>query len=82
MHHPTLPSPHSPHLAQKANVPCVPGSDGLVLSDADAIAVVAKIGLPIMIKATAGGGGRGMRLCTKQEDLLTLLHAAQVWNRV
>ena len=60
-----------------AKVPCVPGSEGLILSDQDALDVVEKIGLPVMIKATAGGGGRGMRLCQKQEDLLPLLRQAQ-----
>lgn len=60
-----------------AKVPCVPGSEGLIASDQDALDVVEKIGLPVMIKATAGGGGRGMRLCQKQEDLLPLLKQAQ-----
>lgn len=39
---------------QAANVPCVPGSDGLVLTEKDVLDCVGKIGLPIMIKATAG----------------------------
>ena len=43
--------------AQKANVPCVPGSDGLVLTEKDALDVADKIGFPLMIKATAGGSG-------------------------
>lgn len=59
-----------------ANVPCVPGSDGLITSEKDALEVVERIGLPVMIKATAGGGGRGMRLVQKQEDLLPLLKQA------
>jgi len=62
---------------KKASVPCVPGSDGLIKDEADAINVVNKIGLPVMIKATAGGGGRGMRLCHKMEDLVPLVKAAQ-----
>lgn len=63
--------------AQKANVPTVPGSEGLINGEAEAVSVAASIGFPIMIKATAGGGGRGMRLCPKEEDLLPLLKAAQ-----
>lgn len=48
-------------LAQKAKVPLVPGSNGAVESEEDAVAVAAKIGYPVMIKASAGGGGRGIR---------------------
>jgi acetyl-CoA carboxylase, biotin carboxylase subunit len=54
--------------AAKAGVPCVPGSDGRV-DDLDAArAVIAKTGFPIMIKAAAGGGGRGIRIATNQEE--------------
>jgi acetyl-CoA carboxylase biotin carboxylase subunit len=60
-----------------ANVPCVPGSDGLVESDEEAIRLSKEMGFPIMIKATAGGGGRGMRLCHEESEFLTLLKAAQ-----
>lgn len=42
--------------AQKANVPCVPGSKGLIKDDEDCLKVVGEIGLPVMIKATAGEG--------------------------
>src|SRR5262249_11671050 len=48
-------------LAKKAGVPCPPGSEGVVESEQDALAVAKKIGYPVMIKAVAGGGGRGMR---------------------
>jgi acetyl-CoA carboxylase biotin carboxylase subunit len=48
-------------LAKTAKVPLVPGSDGNVDSEDDAVAVAEKIGYPVMIKAAAGGGGRGMR---------------------
>ncbi len=47
---------------QKAGVPTVPGSEGLVDSEEIALKIADKIGYPVMIKATAGGGGRGMRL--------------------
>jgi acetyl-CoA carboxylase biotin carboxylase subunit len=48
-------------LARKAKVPLVPGSNGVVESEDDALALASKIGYPLMIKAAAGGGGRGIR---------------------
>ncbi|KAF6264929.1 biotin carboxylase [Scenedesmus sp. NREL 46B-D3] len=62
---------------KKAGVPTVPGSEGLIADEKDALAVSEVVGFPLMIKATAGGGGRGMRLATKREDFLPLLKAAQ-----
>lgn len=62
---------------QRVGVPTVPGSDGLVLEDQDALAIADRIGYPVMIKATAGGGGRGMRLVRDPGDLLKLFSAAQ-----
>lgn len=52
-----------------AGVPCVPGSDGLLESLDHAKKVAKEIGYPVMIKATAGGGGKGMREILKEEDL-------------
>jgi len=49
-------------LAREAGVPCVPGSDGLISSEQDAVAVARTIGYPVLLKATAGGGGKGMRV--------------------
>jgi len=49
-------------IMQKAGVPCVPGYQGADQSDATMLAEAKKIGFPVMIKAVAGGGGRGMRL--------------------
>jgi acetyl-CoA carboxylase biotin carboxylase subunit len=49
-------------LAQEARVPVVPGSSGPVDTEADALKVAGKMGYPVMIKAAAGGGGRGMRV--------------------
>ena len=46
----------------KAGVPCIPGSDGLVTDLADAKKVADRIGYPVILKATAGGGGKGMRI--------------------
>ena len=61
----------------RAGVPTVPGSEGLLMSDREAHAIAQKIGLPVMIKATAGGGGRGMRLVREESDLTKLFLAAQ-----
>lgn len=52
-----------------AGVPCVPGYQGADQSDATLIAEATKIGMPVMIKASAGGGGRGMRLVHDAKDL-------------
>ena len=52
----------------KAKVPCVPGSGGLLKDLAEGIKVAKTIGYPVMIKATAGGGGKGMRRIDQEED--------------
>jgi len=62
---------------QKAGVPTVPGSEGLVESEAEGLAIAKKIGYPVMIKATAGGGGRGMRLVRSEDEFVRLFLAAQ-----
>ncbi len=54
---------------KKAGVPTVPGSEGILASLADAKKTAAKIGYPVMMKATAGGGGKGMRAIWKEEEL-------------
>jgi len=54
---------------KKAGVPTIPGSDGLLKDVDDAKAVAKKIGYPVIMKATAGGGGRGMRIVWKDEDI-------------
>lgn len=61
----------------RVGVPTVPGSGGLVADEVEALAIAKRIGLPVMIKATAGGGGRGMRLVKQEEDLTKLFLAAQ-----
>lgn len=61
----------------RADVPTVPGSEGLVADEKTALAVARKIGYPVMIKATAGGGGRGMRLVRSESELVKLWQAAQ-----
>ena len=62
---------------QKARVPTVPGSNGLLRDEEEAKALADEIGYPIMIKATAGGGGRGMRLVRDRGDLVRMFQAAQ-----
>ena len=60
-----------------AGVPTVPGSDGLIADEAEGIEVARQVGFPVMIKATAGGGGRGMRLAMTEAEFLPLLQQAQ-----
>ena len=52
-----------------AGVPCVPGSEGVIIDFADCIKVAIETGYPVMLKASAGGGGKGMRAVWKSEDL-------------
>src|ERR1700677_2591189 len=58
-------------------IPTVPGSDGAVGSDRDAQIIAAEIGFPVLIKAAAGGGGRGMKVARKPEDLSFALATAR-----
>lgn len=53
-------------------VPVTPGSEGILTSAQDGLKVAREVGYPVMIKATAGGGGRGMRPCFKEEDFIDL----------
>src|SRR5437660_585003 len=62
--------------ARKAGVSVTPGSDGIVESEDEALKVARKIGFPIMIKAVAGGGGRGMRMAHNEASLGPAFHAA------
>ena len=61
----------------KVGVPTVPGSEGLLSSPEEAAELAADMGYPVMIKATAGGGGRGMRLVNSADQLENLFKAAQ-----
>jgi acetyl-CoA carboxylase biotin carboxylase subunit len=62
---------------QRVKVPTVPGSGGLLADEHEALIVARDIGYPVMVKATAGGGGRGMRLVRDASELPKLFHAAQ-----
>ena len=60
----------------KAKVPVIPGSDGEVHTSAEALEVAEKIGYPVMLKASAGGGGKGIRKVEKAEDLVAAFESA------
>jgi len=62
---------------KQAGVPIVPGSDGPVKDEEESIKVAEKIGYPVMIKASAGGGGKGMRIAHNKESLISGFHMAQ-----
>jgi acetyl-CoA carboxylase, biotin carboxylase subunit len=62
---------------QRVKVPTVPGSNGLLADEREALSIARDIGYPVMIKATAGGGGRGMRLVREASELPKLFSAAQ-----
>ncbi|XP_047308158.1 biotin carboxylase 1, chloroplastic-like [Impatiens glandulifera] len=62
---------------KNAGVPTVPGSDGLLQSNEEGIRLAEEIGYPVMIKATAGGGGRGMRLAKEPDEFVKLLQQAK-----
>ncbi len=61
---------------KKAKVPVIPGSDGLVKNEKEAAKISKGIGYPVILKATAGGGGKGMRIVWKEEDM------ESSWNMV
>tara|TARA_R110001592_G_scaffold85112_3_gene251403 strand:- start:1013 stop:2296 length:1284 start_codon:yes stop_codon:yes gene_type:complete len=61
---------------KEAGVPCVPGSDGLLKDVADAKKIAKKMGYPVMIKATAGGGGKGMRAVMSEDKMEELFDSA------
>jgi len=64
-------------LAKKAKVPTVPGSDGLITSDEEALRFAQQVGYPVLIKAAAGGGGRGMRVARNDVSLISGLAQAR-----
>ncbi len=64
-------------IAQKARVPVVPGSDGPLANDGEAIKMANKIGYPVILKAAAGGGGRGMRVVHSDISMRSAFASAQ-----
>jgi acetyl-CoA carboxylase biotin carboxylase subunit len=62
--------------ARAARVPVFPGSDGAVSEEEEAVEIAGRIGYPVIIKAAAGGGGRGMRVCRTEASLRSNLRAA------
>jgi acetyl-CoA carboxylase biotin carboxylase subunit len=64
-------------LAQESGVPVVPGSEGLIVGDGEALQLAHAIGFPVLIKAAAGGGGRGMRVARNDISLQSGLKAAR-----
>jgi acetyl-CoA carboxylase, biotin carboxylase subunit len=88
-HHITFIGPTSEHIrimgdkiqakdtAKSLGIPVVPGSDGGVKSEAEAMKVAKEMGFPVLIKAAAGGGGRGMKVAHKPEDLGNALSTAR-----
>ncbi|MGE4141038.1 MAG: acetyl-CoA carboxylase biotin carboxylase subunit [Planctomycetota bacterium] len=63
--------------AKRAGVPLIPGSDGLVETEAEALKIAHEIGFPVIIKATAGGGGRGMRVAHNDVSFVHAFQAAK-----
>ncbi len=59
----------SKEIMKKAGVTTVPGSDGILKSAEEGVEIAEKIGYPVLLKATAGGGGRGIRLCLNAEEV-------------
>ena len=63
-------------IMRKAGVPVIPGSDGVVESFEHALDIAKEIGFPVMLKAVAGGGGKGMRICRDEAELERGFHIA------
>ena len=64
-------------IMKRKGVPVVPGSDGPVLSEEMAVKVAKKLGFPVIVKASAGGGGKGMRVVNEEKDLEQAFYLAQ-----
>ncbi|MGD0564491.1 MAG: acetyl-CoA carboxylase biotin carboxylase subunit [Roseiarcus sp.] len=64
--------------AARLGIPCVPGSSGAVGEDAEALRIAADIGYPVIVKASAGGGGRGMKVAKSADELLNAISNAKI----
>ncbi len=69
-------------LAREVDVPLVPGSQGLLRDVDDAVALASEIGLPVMLKSTAGGGGMGLVVCNSVEELREKFESTQARAQV
>ena len=67
---------HARDLARKSGVPVVPGSEGLMENEMAAVDAAREIGFPVLIKATAGGGGKGMRLAYREDEMASAYNQA------
>jgi acetyl-CoA carboxylase biotin carboxylase subunit len=63
--------------AKKAGVPILPGSDGVITEESDAVALARELGFPVIVKAVAGGGGKGMRVVMDEADFASSFVMAQ-----
>lgn len=64
--------------AVRLGIPCVPGSPGAIANDHQALAIARSLGFPVLVKAAAGGGGRGMKIARTPDDLPAALDAARI----
>ncbi|MGA9846354.1 MAG: acetyl-CoA carboxylase biotin carboxylase subunit [Roseiarcus sp.] len=67
--------------AARLGIPSVPGSPGAIANEAEALSIAADIGYPVIVKAAAGGGGRGMKVADGPEDLADAIAAARIEAR-
>jgi acetyl-CoA carboxylase biotin carboxylase subunit len=65
------------HIMKRKGIPVVPGSDGHVETEEDAMKAAKKIGYPLILKASAGGGGKGMRIVNNEDELIQQYQLAQ-----
>jgi len=63
--------------ATRLGIPCVPGSEGAVSAEAEALRIARGIGYPVLVKAAAGGGGRGMKVARSEADLIDAIATAK-----
>ena len=64
--------------ARRLGIPCVPGSEGGITDDGEAMRIARDIGYPVLVKAAAGGGGRGMKVARSEADLSDALSSARM----
>jgi acetyl-CoA carboxylase biotin carboxylase subunit len=64
-------------IMEEAGIPVIPGSKGIIKTEKEAVAFAKEVGYPVIIKASAGGGGRGMRIVQNEHDLLNAISTAK-----